>query len=377
MAYRLFVSAGEASGDRHAAAVIRELRRRVGEVEVRGLGGSALAAEGAELMARVEDLSVLGFAEVARRLPFFFRLERRVRHMVRSWRPHVVLPVDYPGFNLRLGRAARREGSRVVYYIAPQVWAWRRERRPGIARAVDRLLVVFPFEKPLFEEAGISTTFVGHPLLDTLSTAPRRTDARRRLGADNGRPVLALLPGSRPQEVARILPALLAGTRSLSEEGVQVVVSRAPGLADALFAPAVSAGASVWSEPAAGLLRAADAALVASGTATLETGLHGVPLAVVYRTGGINWALARRLVALRTVGLVNIAAGGDRVPELLQGDCSPEKIQVVARRILFDARERSEQKEYLVRLRDRLGEAGAAARVADVLARELRREPAP
>ncbi len=375
MAVRLFLSAGEASGDRHAAGLLRALRRRLGPVEVRGLGGDALAAEGADLLARVEDLSVLGFGEVLRRLPYFRNLLERTVREIEAWRPDVVIPVDYPGFNLRLARRAREAGRLVAYYIAPQVWAWRRERRPGIARAVDRLLVVFPFEEPLFCEAGIDAVFVGHPLLDETPPLPDPASVRERLAAPAEGPLLALLPGSRAQEVRAILPALVAGTAPLRDEGAMVAVSRAQGLPDRLFAPAERAGIPFWSGPAAGLLGAADAAMVASGTATLETGLLGRPLAVVYRTSAINWWLARGLVKIRTVGLVNIAAGGTRVPELLQDDLSPARVRAVARRILFDPVERAEQKRYLIPLRERLGGGGAAERAADAVASLLERGP--
>ncbi len=375
MAIRLFVSAGEASGDRHAAALVRALRRRLGDVEVRGLGGDALAAEGAHLLARVEDLSVLGFGEVIRRLPYFRALLNRAAEEIEAWRPDVVIPVDYPGFNLRLARRARERGHRVAYYIAPQVWAWRRERRPGIARAVDRLLVVFPFEEPLFREAGIDAVFVGHPLLDAPETLPTVDEVRRRLGAPPAAPLLALLPGSRAQEVSAILPPLIAGTQALRDEGVIVAVSRAAGLPDAPFAAAQEAGFPIWSDAAAGLARAADAALVASGTATLETGLLGTPLAVVYRTSAFNWIVARALVKIRTVGLVNIAAGGERVPELLQRDLNATRVRETAHRILFDTTERVEQAAYLATLRERLGGGGAAERAAAAVADLLASRP--
>jgi lipid-A-disaccharide synthase len=372
MAWRLFVSAGETSGDRHAAALIRALRDQIGEVEVVGLGGERLAAEGARLLARVEDLSVLGFAEVARRLPFFRRLLKNATEEIVRFDPHLVLPVDYPGFNLRLARRARARGKRVAYYIAPQVWAWRRERRPGIARAVDHLLVVFPFEELLFREAGIDAVFVGHPLLDEEADLPSPETVREGLGIGGDDPLLALLPGSRTQEVRHILPPLVAGTRGFG--GTRVAVSRAPGVPRALYAPAEAAGFRLWSGAGPALVRAADAALVASGTATLETGLQGTPLAVVYRTGPVNWHLARMLVKLRTVGLVNIAAGGVRVPELLQRELRPDRVAATAKRLLFDPEERAEQARYLAPLRERLGGGGAAERAAEVVADILRGE---
>jgi lipid-A-disaccharide synthase len=368
MAWRLFVSAGEVSGDRHAAEVVRRLRDRLGSLEVRGLGGEHLRREGADLMAETGELSVLGFAEVARRLPFFFRLMGRVTREIEAWRPHAVLPVDYPGFNLRLGRRARARGLPVIYYIAPQVWAWKRDRRPGIARALDRLLVVFPFEETLFREAGIDARFVGHPLLDA---TPGDEPVRPTLGIQDADPLLAVLPGSRRQEVEKILPPVLQGVARLGGEAA-VAVSRAPGLPDRLFAEARAAGYPVWEGSARALAASADAALVASGTATLETGLAGTPLAVLYRSGWLNWTLAKRVVGIRTVGLVNIAAGGDRVPELLQDRLTPDRVAETARKLLFDRQTRREQAAYLSGLASRLGGVGAAERAADEVAGFLR-----
>jgi lipid-A-disaccharide synthase len=251
----------------------------------------------------------------------------------------------------------------VAYYIAPQVWAWRPERRPGIARAVDHLLVVFPFEEPLFREAGIRTTFVGHPLLDA-HTSLTRDDVRRRLGIGNEDPLLAILPGSRVQEIEANLPVLCAGVAGLN---ARVVVSRAPAVSEQVYEVLKTHGLTLWEGSAGDLAGAADAALVASGTATLETGLRGTPLAVVYRTGSLNWHLAKALVKIRTIGLVNIAAGGHRVPELLQDQFTPERVHEVAARLLFDPKEAAEQRAYLAQLAEKLGGQGAAERAADAV----------
>jgi lipid-A-disaccharide synthase len=367
MTLRLFVSAGEASGDRHAAALVRALRRRVPDLEVRGLGGPALEAEGTVLLARIDELAALGFSEVIRRLPFFARLMSRALDDIHDWQPHVVLPVDYPGFNLRLARRAREKGFPVVYYIAPQVWAWRAERRPGILRAVDRLLVVFPFEEPIFREAGIPTTFVGHPLLDAGPSLSREA-VRDALGVSGEDRLLALLPGSRGQEIAAILPVLARGVTELTaRRPTRVVVSRAPSVPPRVYAAAEQRGLAFWEGSAGDLAGAADAALVASGTATLETGLRGTPMAVVYRTGSLNWHLARALIKIRTIGLVNIAAGGHRVPELLQGQFTPDRVASVSERLLFDPREAAEQRAYLARLPANLGGRGAAERAAEAV----------
>ena len=363
MSLRVFVSAGEASGDLHAAGLVRALRRRVPDLEVRGLGGPALEAEGAVLLARIDELAALGFSEVIRRLPFFTRLMSRVIADIEAWQPQVVIPVDYPGFNLRLGRRARARHIPVVYYIAPQVWAWRPERRPGIARAVDHLLVVFPFEEPLFREAGIRTTFVGHPLLDHSSSLTRDA-VRERLGISGVERLLALLPGSRVQEIEANLPVLAEGVSQLN---ARVVVSRAPSVPDRVYASLQTYGLALWDGSAGDLAGAADAALVASGTATLETGLRGTPMAVVYRTGSLNWHLAKALVKIRTVGLVNIAAGGRRIPELLQDQFTPQRVAEVAKRLLFDPQEAVEQRAYLAALAEKLGGQGAAERAAEAV----------
>jgi lipid-A-disaccharide synthase len=267
----------------------------------------------------------------------------------------------------------------VVYYIAPQVWAWRPERRPGIARAVDHLLVVFPFEEPLFREAGIATTFVGHPLLDAGALQSREA-VRTRLGVSEGERLLALLPGSRAQEVAAILPVLVSGVTELrARNPVRVVVSRAPALPAQVYAAAATKGLTLWEDSAGDLAGAADAALVASGTATLETGLRGTPMAVVYRTGSVNWHLAKALVKIRTIGLVNIAAGGHRIPELLQDEFTSTRVADVAERLLFDPQEAAEQRAYLAELSAKLGGRGAADRaaVAVLEAIGVRREAAP
>jgi lipid-A-disaccharide synthase len=242
---------------------------------------------------------------------------------------------------------------------------------------VDHLLVVFPFEEPLFRSAGIDAVFVGHPLLDSHAERTEPRALRDELGIGSASPILALLPGSRPQEVSRILPVLVSGVGPLASRGVRAVASRAPGLSAGLFRVAEEAGIPVWTRDAVSLVDACRAALVASGTATLEAGLLRRPLAVVYRTHPMNWQLARRLVRLRTVGLVNIAAGGDRVPELLQGNLAPERVREVAERLLFDPRERAEQEAYLAPLRERLGGVGGAAeRAAEVVARILEKRAA-
>ncbi|NNF08105.1 MAG: lipid-A-disaccharide synthase [Candidatus Eisenbacteria bacterium] len=365
MTHRVFVSAGEASGDRHLGALLDALGSEH-DLELFGLGGDRVRSHGTELLAHVDELSVLGFSEVLKRLGFFRSLLKRCVSEIEQRRPDLILLADYPGFNLRLARAVKHLGIPVVLYVAPQVWAWRKDRRPGIAQVIDHLMVIFPFEEALFQGFPMKVSFVGHPLLD--HAAETQPGFREALQIPREQKVLALLPGSRPSEVRALLPMLLEGTQVLAREGVVRVVSRAPGAPEECFE---GINAHVWEGNLASLVAHADAAMVASGTATLETGLHGTPLAVVYKVGLLNWLLARLLVKKQPIGLVNIAGQSDLIPELIQGDLTAENIDRVARNLLFDQTTREEQRAYLSNLSQKLGGEGAAANAAKVVASYL------
>ena len=365
---RVFVSAGESSGDRHLGAVLHELHALVPDLELAGLGGDCVAEQGVRCLAGLDRLSVLGFWDVARRLPDLRRVFKSAASELASWKPDLAVFVDYPGFNLRLAAKAKSMGIPVVYYIAPQVWAWKRERRPGIAKAVDDLLVVFPFEEPLFSKAGIHTIFVGHPLMEAPPPRPAQK-VRDALGGPKS--LLGLFPGSRPQEVKKILPVLVGGTQRLRDSGVCCAVSVHKDLDPSLYSEAEARGCRLWTSDAASLASAGDAALVASGTATLEVGLLGTPMGVVYKTNPLNAFIARRMVKLDSVGLVNIVAGGTCVPELLQGNFTEERTGVLAERLLFDENERRAQQEYLSGLASKLGGPGASRNTARHIAARL------
>jgi len=366
---RYLLVTGEASGDLHAARLVRALRER-GPCEVSGVAGPELRAAGVECLARAEELAMVGFSEVAARLPLLLRTRRRLLEAYDRVRPDAVVLVDYPGFNLRLGPELKRRGARVFYYIAPQVWAWHASRARAMSRWVDRLAVVFPFEEPLFRAAGVAATFVGHPLLDDLEPEVDEARFRAEVGAADGAPLLGLLPGSRPQEIARHAAPMLAAARALAAQrpGLVTLLALAPGLDAAL----AGAGASLDGVRVVhGRTRAtqafATACAVASGTATLETALFGTPQVVVYRTGRLNYAIARRLVKLSHIGLPNIVAGREVAPELVQDRLTPAALAAGLAPWFDDPAARATARAGLAIVRERLGGPGASVRAAELL----------
>jgi lipid-A-disaccharide synthase len=364
----VFVSAGEPSGDEHAGALIAALRRLEPGIAVEGVGGAHLAAAGAELLARIENLTVMGFVEVARKVPAHWRLLRRIRARLARGDVRLVVLVDYPGFHLRVAAAALRARIPVLYYVAPQLWAWGERRVHGMARTVTRLAVILPFEEEFFARRGVPTTFVGHPLLDRPPLPVDRPGLKRALGLDPGRPVLGLFPGSRRQEVKRLWPIFRDAAAAVRRERpeVQVLVAATAGAAYP-----VAADVSVVSGRARECFAAADAALCKSGTSTLESALAGTPLVVAYRMHPLSYLLARRLVRVSWIGMVNLVAGRQVAPEFVQGAVTVEALARAVRPLLDSASaEHRTQLEGLAEVRRRLGAPGAAERAA-ALARSL------
>lgn len=371
---RLLIVAGEASGDRHAARLVAALRERA-DVRVRGIAGPALVAAGVEAVAPMEDLAVIGFTGVLARLPRIRRAFAAMEREARAFAPHAAVLVDSPGFNFRLGPGLHALGVPVFYYIAPQVWAWHAGRARAMARWVDRLAVVFPFEEPLFRAAGVEARFVGHPLLDGLEPEVDGATLRAELGLAPDQPLLGLLPGSRRGEIAHLLGILLEAAARLRERrpALAAVIPLAPGVDRAAIEPrARRAGVQVVEGRTRAVMAAADACAVASGTATLETALLGTPLVVVYRTGALNWEIARRVVKLPRIGLPNIVAGEEVAPELLQRELTPAALAARLAPWLDDPAARAAQRARLAMVRAKLGAPGAAARTAAWLLELLR-----
>lgn len=366
--------AGEASGDLHAATLARALLDHAPGLRLAGMGGARMAAAGVRLLRRVESVAVVGGTEVLGRLPALWRAFRALRRHLREARPGVVVLVDFPEFNMRLARAARRLGVPVVYFIAPQVWAWRRYRVRALARDVSRVLAIFPFEVGFYADAGVPVEFVGHPVLDVLP--PLTRDSCRAGLVASGEALVGLLPGSREHEVRRHLPVLLGAARRLREARprLRFALPVAPTLdprAIEATARASDVPVTVLQGEAYRVMSASDLLLVASGTATLEAACYGAPMVVVYRLSGLSYALARLLVrGVAHVSLPNILAGRGIVPELIQRRATAEKVAAAAQALLEDETARAAQRAALLEVRARLGEPGAARRAAGAVLRE-------
>jgi lipid-A-disaccharide synthase len=365
------VVAGEASGDLHAARLLSALRHR-GEAQPFGLGGDELAATGMELLAESREISVVGITEALRILPRARQIFKLLLREVDRRRPQVALLVDFPDFNLRLARELRRRGITVIYYISPQVWAWRRRRVKSIARTVDEMLVLFSFEESFYRRHGVEARHVGHPLVDEVPRLPQAWDTEPQPAGPRR---LALLPGSRRNEVERILPIMLEGAARISREiPLTVRLIQAPTVTAENLAPHLRAAplpVEVVRDGRFAAVADSHLALCASGTATLEVGLLGTPLVVLYRLERWSYLLARLLVRLPAFSLVNLVLEEPAVPELLQGVASPERVAVEGLRLLTDAGQRTEQRQRLAELRQRLGQGGGSARAAERVALHL------
>jgi lipid-A-disaccharide synthase len=364
---RVMMIAGETSGDLHGAGVVRELRRLVPDVEVYGIGGDRMRQAGMECLIHVSRLSFMGFVEVIRNLRVVREVQREMEKLLETRRPDVLVLIDYPGFNLRFAAKAKARGIRVLYYISPQVWAWHKSRVQGMRGVVDRMKVVFPFEVEIYTAAGINVEFVGHPLAEMIGATLDRDTFFRNHGLQTGKRLLALIPGSRRQEIERIFPVMLqAAARLLGETGVQIAASIAPHIDRALLERLIPHGLPVTliEGDTYHLMQHADAAVVTSGTATLETGWFGTPMAIVYRTSPLTYAIGRMLVHLDVIGLVNIVAGERLVPEFIQHELNADRLVPELRRMLTDAPYAASIRRRLDIIRTRLGAPGASARVA-------------
>jgi lipid-A-disaccharide synthase len=366
------LSCGEASGDLYAAALTSELARIDPGSRVIGLGGEQFRRAGGQLLADYRGLTVTGLTEALAILPRSLLTYRRLVRAARAERPDVFIAIDFPDFNFRLAAAMRRLGIPVVYYICPQVWAWRRSRLRTLKRLVDRALVIFPFEEQIYSERRIPVTFVGHPLVDLARATASRPEFLGGLHLDANKPTVALLPGSRPNEIQALAPVLAAAMPLIAARvpGVQFVVARAPGLAPDLFAPllnAVNPPAIVESQ-ADNVLAACDVALTCSGTATVQAAIHERPMVIMYRLSPLTYRLGRRFVHVDTFGMANLVAGERVVPELIQDDLSPERVAAEASSFLTDADKRARAVAAMRLVRHRLGEPGATGRAARLIA---------
>jgi lipid-A-disaccharide synthase len=367
MVRRVMIIAGEASGDLHGSGVVRELKKANPGIEIFGVGGDRMKAEGMQLIYHVNELGFMGFAEVLKHLPVIRSMKNTLETVLRHKKPDVVLLIDYPGFNLRFARTAKRSGAKVVYYISPQVWAWHRSRVRKMRGIVDKMLVIFPFEADLYHKEGIDAEFVGHPLLEVLKSGLDRKGFGKRYGLAADKKVLALLPGSRKQEIEMIFPEMLKAARSIAQdEDMEVVVAVAPTLQEDYFRTFYNLeGVRLVKGASYDVMQNSDFALVTSGTATLETGLFGTPLVVVYKTSWPTYIIGRLLIRVKNIGLVNIVAGKKIVPEFIQHRATASTLSREILAILRNGEKLATMKRELSMVRGKLGEIGASARVAE------------
>ena len=361
---RILLVAGEASGDIHGGDLIAALKHQAPQVEVFGVGGPALQAAGMQTLVDTATIAGMGLVEACDKLGALIRTYRQLKRILQTEPPDLLILIDFPEFNLRLAKVAKKAGVPVFYYISPQVWAWRKRRVQTIAKRVDRLAAIFPFESAFYAAHGCSVEFVGHPLVDRVHPTRSREETFQQYGFDPARKLIALLPGSRSQEVRYLLAPMLGATTLLGN-AYQFVVAAAPTLKiEELNRQTKETSVRVIQGDTYNLVHAADLAVVASGTATLETALLERPMVIVYRLAPLTYLLARLLVDVPFIGMPNLIAEHRVVPELIQGQVTPERIAAEARRLLTDAQAYSVAQEGLREVRRRLGSGGAAVRAA-------------
>ncbi len=368
---RILLSCGEASGDLYAGALVEALGRRQPGIEVFGLGGERFAAAGGRLVADFHGLSVTGLTEALRVIPRSFRTLRQLSSAARTEQPHAAVLIDYPDFNFRLMHRLKRMRIPVVYYISPQLWAWRAGRIKSMKRSATLVLPIFPFEEAIYQREGIDVRFVGHPLIDLARPRLPRDEFLRKLHLDPNRPVLALLPGSRTNELARLAPVIAQAVPMIAARvpGVQFVIARAPNLDDGLFEPFGLSGVTlrIADTQTDDVLNACDAVVTASGTATVQAALHGKPMVVIYKLSPMTYRLGIRLARVDNYAMVNLIAGSRIVVELIQDQCTPEAVADEAVRLLNDHVYRDRMIAALEAVRGQLGGPGASERAAEAI----------
>ena len=368
---RILLSSGEASGNLYASELLRELRKRAPSIEAFGLGGARSKAQGAALLLDLEEISVIGLVEVVRKIPALRRAMNRLSEEARKRKPDAAILVDFSGFHLRLAKRLRAMGVPILYYVSPQVWAWRRGRIRRIRELVDEMLVILPFEEAFYREEGVRVRYVGHPLVDLVEPALTRATFCSGLGLDPARPIVLLLPGSRRREIELHVPVLREVVETLGRERpeLQIVISRAPTVAASWIEAALGETTSKVHLLEGGTydgMKHAAVAVVASGTATVEAALSETPMVVVYRLGRLTYALGRPFVGVPFFSMVNLIAGRRLVPELIQRDMTPEAIQAQVEALL-EPGAAEEMKRGLREVKAKLGGKGASARAAEAV----------
>jgi lipid-A-disaccharide synthase len=372
MKKNVLIVAGEASGDLHGAGLIRELKKINPDIEYSGIGGVKLKEEGMNLLFRIDKLAFMGFYEVIKNLGLIKELKKKLINHLNQYKPDLVILIDYPGFNLRFAKEVKKRKIPILYYISPQVWAWGKKRVNTIKKLVDRMVVFFPFEEKLYKDAGVEVDFIGHPLLDLVKPTLSKEDFRNELQIKENEILIGLLPGSRWQEIEKILPVMVHSGLVLKKrmKNLQIAIGLAPTIDKQKaydFLKKKNFNIQLLEDLTYDLMSHSDLLLATSGTATLESAISCTPLIVLYKTSPLTYLLAKALVKIPHIGMVNIVAGKKIVPEFIQSQAKPEKIAEEMEKILKDEDEYKRIKIELNEVKTRLGEKGAYRRGARIV----------
>jgi len=373
--------AGEASADLHGSNLVKAMKRMDPDIIFWGIGGDRMRQAGVRLVFTSSEIAVVGLTEVLKRLSNIFRASIRLKSILENHPPDLLILIDYPEFNLHIAKTARRHGVPVLYYISPQVWAWRRWRVKKISRRVDKMSVILPFEEAFYRKRGVEVSYVGHPILDACSAEVDRQETRARLGIQADHLLIGIVPGSRKEEIKQLLPVMIQSARMLAERDNHMLflLPLAPTLERSFVQSFIDRDMSdkirVVNEDVYHVLSLCRAAMVTSGTATLEAALAGVPMVIVYRVSSLSYWVGRMLIKVPYIGLVNLVAGQRVVPELIQADAKPERLTAELVTILKDGKVRTRTEEGLKQVRETLGRGGASIRTAKIALQMMEEGP--
>lgn len=365
----ILIVAGEVSGDIQGGKLVKAIKELSPEIKIAGIGGDNMSSAGMELLRSVDEMSFLGFTEIIKHLPFVRKVMNELLKWIEIERPKIVLLIDYPGFNLRLAEKAKKLGCKIIYYISPQIWAWGKGRIKKIARVVDQMIVIFPFEEELYRNAGVAVEFVGHPILENLEVNSSKEDFFSENDLDSDEILIGLLPGSRTQEVESLYKTMIDAVELLKSEfpNAQSITAKSPVLDNAVYDKIAGNDRLKQTNKTYDVMKHSDLLFVASGTATLESACFGTPFIVVYRVSPISWFIGKMLVKIDSIGLVNIVAGKKIAPELLQSDLTPARLAREALNILKDEKSYAETSSELLKVKKLLGEPGASKKAAEII----------
>lgn len=372
---RLMIISGEASGDLHGSGIVKELKKLNKDIDIFGIGGDKMQAAGMELVYHSKELSVMGFVEVLKHLPTIRSVEKTLDTLLLKRRPDALLLIDYPGFNLRFAKKAHKLGIKIFYYISPQIWAWHSSRITKIKTLITKMFVVFPFEVDIYRKANMDVEFVGNPLLDVIGTPQEKPEFYARYGLDISKPIIGLFPGSRRQELDNIFPTMLQAAEVLRTEfKAQIIVGAASILEGDYIKSFLGENSNVriLQNATYDLMKNSNAAVVTSGTATLETACFQTPMVIVYKTSWLTYFIGRLLVRIKHIGLVNILAGRTIVPELIQHRANAKSIVREVSKYLTDKEYCENTRQQLTEIYKTLGKPGAASRVAEKILDSIR-----